>query len=308
MTGDGDERSRPEYDAEDLSGWDPEEKLGTPGSYPFTRGPYPSMYTERPWTIRQYAGYGDATATNSRFRALLDAGQTGLSVAFDLPTQMGYDSDDEMASGEVGKVGVAVDSIADMRALFAGIPLAEVTTSMTINSTAAILLLLYELVATEQGVSPDRIGGDRAKRHPQGVHRQGDVHLSTSTVDAPGDRPLCLLRRRTAKLEHHFDQRVSHPRGRLHGCSGDSIHDRRRARLCRGGEQRRARHRSVRPAAFVFSGTPTTAFSKKSPNTGRRAVSGPASCAIAQVRPSPSRGGCASIPKRRGRRSRRSSR
>ncbi|MCH8992085.1 MAG: methylmalonyl-CoA mutase [Acidobacteria bacterium] len=154
-----DERSRPEYDAEDLSGWDPEEKLGMPGSYPFTRGPYPSMYTERPWTIRQYAGYGDATTTNSRFRALLDAGQTGLSVAFDLPTQMGYDSDDEMASGEVGKVGVAVDSIADMRALFAGIPLSEVTTSMTINSTAAILLLLYELVATEQGISPDRIGG-----------------------------------------------------------------------------------------------------------------------------------------------------
>ncbi|GMQ86045.1 MAG: methylmalonyl-CoA mutase family protein [Acidimicrobiia bacterium] len=154
-----DERSPSAYEAEDLAGWDPEEKLGTAGSYPFTRGPYPSMYVERPWTTRQYAGFGDAHATNRRFRALLDAGQTGLSVAFDLPTQMGYDSDDEMASGEVGKVGVAVDSIADMRALFAGIPLGEVTTSMTINSTAAILLLLYELVATEQGVPADDIGG-----------------------------------------------------------------------------------------------------------------------------------------------------
>jgi methylmalonyl-CoA mutase N-terminal domain/subunit len=109
--------------------------------------------------MRQYAGFGDAVTTNGRFRALLDAGQTGLSVAFDLPTQMGLDSDDPMAEGEVGKVGVAIDSIADMRTLFAKIPLDEVTTSMTINSTAAILLLLYELVAREQGVDPSRIRG-----------------------------------------------------------------------------------------------------------------------------------------------------
>jgi methylmalonyl-CoA mutase N-terminal domain/subunit len=117
------------------------------------------MYTERPWTIRQYAGFGDPAATNRRFRALLAAGQTGLSVAFDLPTQMGFDSDHPMATGEVGKVGVAIDSIDDMRRLFDRIPLGEVTTSMTINATAAILLLLYELVATEQGVEPDRIRG-----------------------------------------------------------------------------------------------------------------------------------------------------
>ena len=147
------------YEPEDLADWDPEAELGDPGAYPYTRGPYPSMYTERPWTIRQYAGFGDATATNRRFRALLDAGQTGLSVAFDLPTQMGYDSDHEMAEGEVGKVGVAIDTIDDMRRLFDEIPLAEVTTSMTINATAAILLLLYELVATEQGVDPDRVRG-----------------------------------------------------------------------------------------------------------------------------------------------------
>ncbi len=147
------------YGQEDLAGWDPESELGEPGTYPYTRGPYPSMYTERPWTIRQYAGFGDADATNRRFLALLDAGQTGLSVAFDLPTQMGYDSDHEMAEGEVGKVGVAIDTIDDMRRLFESIPLGEVTTSMTINATAAILLLLYELVATEQGVDQDAVRG-----------------------------------------------------------------------------------------------------------------------------------------------------
>ncbi|MCJ7780793.1 MAG: methylmalonyl-CoA mutase family protein, partial [Acidimicrobiia bacterium] len=148
-----------QYGPDDLRDWDPDEELGSPGSYPYTRGPYPSMYTRRLWTMRQYAGFGDARSTNKRFRKLLQAGQTGLSVAFDLPTQMGLDSDDEMAEGEVGKVGVAVDSIVDMRALFDRIPLGEITTSMTINSTAPILLLLYQLVAEEQGVAPDRVRG-----------------------------------------------------------------------------------------------------------------------------------------------------
>jgi methylmalonyl-CoA mutase N-terminal domain/subunit len=140
-------------------GWDAAEQLGAPGEYPFTRGPYPSMYRGRLWTMRQYAGFGTAEATNARFKALLDAGQTGLSVAFDLPTQMGLDSDDPMAEGEVGKVGVAIDSLEDMRRLFADLPLGEVTTSMTINSTAAVLLLLYQLVAEEQGVASDSIRG-----------------------------------------------------------------------------------------------------------------------------------------------------
>ena len=142
-----------------LAGWDPDEQLGRPGEYPYTRGPYESMYQGRPWTMRQYAGFGTAEQTNARFRSLLEAGQTGLSVAFDLPTQMGLDSDDPLAQGEVGKVGVAVDSIDDMRTLFAGIPLGEVTTSMTINSTAPILLLLYQLVAEEQGVASAEIRG-----------------------------------------------------------------------------------------------------------------------------------------------------
>ena len=136
-----------------------EPELGSPGEWPFTRGVYKGMYRDRLWTMRQYAGFGSAEATNERFRYLLRAGQTGLSVAFDLPTQMGYDSDHVKAQAEVGRVGVAIDSLADMELLFDDIPLGEVSTSMTINATASILLLLYELVAEKQGVDPARISG-----------------------------------------------------------------------------------------------------------------------------------------------------
>ena len=137
----------------------PHGELGDPGCFPFTRGPYPTMYRGRPWTMRQYAGFGTAEETNRRFKKLLAAGQTGLSVAFDLPTQMGFDSDSPLAAGEVGRVGAAIDSLDDMRTLLDGLPLAEVTTSMTINATAPILLLLYQLVAEEQGAPPERIRG-----------------------------------------------------------------------------------------------------------------------------------------------------
>ncbi|HWC68209.1 MAG TPA: methylmalonyl-CoA mutase family protein [Acidimicrobiales bacterium] len=150
---------KPLYTAADLDGWDPAEQLGDPGRPPYTRGVYPSMYRGRLWTMRQYAGFGSAEATNQRFKFLLDAGQTGLSCAFDLPTQMGLDSDHLRAEGEVGKVGVPIDSLEDMRLLLADLPLDRVTTSMTINSTAAILLLLYELVAEEQGVPASAISG-----------------------------------------------------------------------------------------------------------------------------------------------------
>ena len=150
---------RPVYTADDTVGFDPPKQLGEPGELPFTRGIYPGMYRGHLWTMRQYAGMGTAAETNRRFRYLLDHGQTGLSVAFDLPTQMGLDSDHPRAEGEVGKTGVAIDSIDDMRRLFQDIPLQSVTTSMTINATAAILLLLYELVAEEQGVEASRIGG-----------------------------------------------------------------------------------------------------------------------------------------------------
>ncbi len=147
------------YTPEALAGWDPSVELGQPGEFPFTRGVYPSMYTGRPWTMRQYAGFGTAVESNERYRQLLAAGQTGLSVAFDLPTQMGYDSDDPLASGEVGKVGVAIDSIDDMAVLFNQIPMDKVSTSMTINAPAATLLLMYQLVAEQQGVPGSALTG-----------------------------------------------------------------------------------------------------------------------------------------------------
>ncbi|MET9293106.1 methylmalonyl-CoA mutase family protein [Streptomyces sp. NPDC003077] len=149
----------PVYGPEALGQWDPAEKLGAPGAYPFTRGVYPTMYTGRPWTMRQYAGFGTAAESNARYQQLIANGTMGLSVAFDLPTQMGHDSDAPIASGEVGKVGVAIDSIEDMRVLFDGIPLDKVSTSMTINAPGALLLLLYQLVGEEQGVPADRLTG-----------------------------------------------------------------------------------------------------------------------------------------------------
>ena len=149
----------PVYDESQLTDFQPRTKLGRPGEYPFTRGVYPTMYTKRPWTMRQYAGFATAAESNRRFHELIEAGTTGLSVAFDLPTQMGYDSDAPVAHGEVGKVGVAIDSVDDMRRLFDGIPLGEVSTSMTINAPAAVLLLLYQTVGEEQGASPPSLTG-----------------------------------------------------------------------------------------------------------------------------------------------------
>jgi methylmalonyl-CoA mutase, N-terminal domain len=145
---------KPVYTADDAPA-----ALEPPGEFPFTRGPYPDMYRGRPWTIRQYAGFASAEESNARYRYLLDRGQTGLSIAFDLPTQLGYDSDDPRALGEVGRTGVAIDSFDDMKILLAGIPLDRVSTSMTINAPASLLLLLYELVAEEQGVAGTALRG-----------------------------------------------------------------------------------------------------------------------------------------------------
>ncbi len=150
---------KPLYEESDLSDWIPEVELSKPGEFPFTRGIYPTMYRGKPWTMRQYAGFGTAEATNERFKFLLGAGQTGLSCAFDLPTQMGYDSDHPRAQGEVGRVGVAISSLEDMRLLLSGLPLENVTTSMTINATSSILLLLYQLVAEETGARAEKLGG-----------------------------------------------------------------------------------------------------------------------------------------------------
>ena len=150
---------KPLYTEDDLAGWDSEEKLGRPGEFPYTRGPYESMYRGRLWTMRQFAGFGTVEETNARFRYLLEHGQTGLSTAFDMPSLMGLDSDHARSFGEVGVEGVAVDTVDDMETLFSGIPLDEVTVSMTINAPAAIMLAFYVVAAEEKGISPDRLGG-----------------------------------------------------------------------------------------------------------------------------------------------------
>ncbi|MBI1885918.1 MAG: methylmalonyl-CoA mutase [Chloroflexi bacterium] len=151
--------TKPLYTPLDIAESDYAEDVGFPGEYPYTRGVQPTMYRGRLWSIRQYAGYGTAEETNQRFKFLLSEGQPGLSVAFDLPTQLGYDSDDELAAGEVGKVGVAIDTLADMEAMFHGIPLDQVSTSMTINAPAAVLVAMYAAVGEKQGVPRDRIAG-----------------------------------------------------------------------------------------------------------------------------------------------------
>src|SRR5438477_10003143 len=147
------------YTPSDLDGFDYLDELGFPGEFPYTRGVQPTMYRGRFWTMRQYAGFSDAEESNRRYRYLLAPGQTGLSVAFDLPTQIGYDADDQMAEGEVGKVGVSICSLEDMETLFRDIPLETVTTSMTINATASILLALYVAVAKKQGANLANVGG-----------------------------------------------------------------------------------------------------------------------------------------------------
>ena len=150
---------KPLYYPNDIDNENYLDKIGFPGTYPFTRGIQPTMYRGKLWTMRQYAGFGTARESNERYRYLLSQGTSGLSVAFDLPTQIGYDSDDQLAYGEVGKVGVAIDTLADMEILFDQIPLDKISTSMTINSTAAILLAMYIAVAEKQGVQKNKISG-----------------------------------------------------------------------------------------------------------------------------------------------------
>ncbi len=206
---------------------DYERDLGWPGAYPFTRGVYPSMYRGRLWTMRQFAGFGTAEETNARFRYLLEHGQTGLSTAFDMPTLMGYDSDHPRSLGEVGREGVAIDSLADMETLFDGIPLGEVSTSMTINGPAAMLLAFYACVGEEQGVAARRAARHRPDGHPQGVHR-------AEGVDLPAARRRCGssstwssgAREQHAAHAPGLDLRVPHPRGRLERRAGARVHAR----------------------------------------------------------------------------------
>jgi hypothetical protein len=267
---------------DDLAHWNPTFELGQPGDFPFTRGIQPTMYRGRLWTMRQYAGFASAEESNQRYRYLLAHGVSGLSVAFDLPTQMGYDSDHALAAGEVGRVGVAIDSIEDMATLFNGIPLGEVSTSMTINATAIILLALYVAVAKRQGCGIARTRGHGAKRHPQRVRRARDLHLSTASVAADRHRRFRLLRARAAKLEHDFNQRLSHPR------SGSTRYRKWRSRLLTQLPTCRRRLTPGWTSTGSANGcrsfsTRTTIFLKRSRSIVPPGVCGRGSCAIASA-------------------------
>ena len=268
---------RPVYGPADLDGWDPDQQLGTPGQYPYTRGIRADMYRGRLWTMRQYAGFGTAESTNERFKFLLGAGQTGLSCAFDLPTQMGYDSDHPRSEGEVGKVGVAIDSMADMRLLLADLPLDKVTTSMTINATAAILLLFYQLVAEENGVDPTLLGGTI----------QNDIlkeYVARGTYIYP-PRPSMRLVTDTFSycaehlpgLEHHLHLRLPHPRGRARRPSRRSPSPSPTGSPTSTPRWPPASTWTPSPPGSASSGTPTTTCSRRWPSTGPPDGCGPRS-------------------------------
>ena len=257
------------YTPEHVQDLDYERDLGFPGQYPFTRGIQPTMYRGRYWTIRQYAGFGTPEATNERFKFLLSQGQPGLSTAFDLPTQMGLDSDDERAAGEVGQVGVAIDSLADMETVFDGIPLDQVSTSMTINAPAPVLVAMYVAVADKQGVARETGLRHRAERRAQGVRRARDVHLPAQAVAAAGRRPDRMVRDRRAALQRDLAVRLPHARGRLDGGPGDRLQLRQRDRLHRGGARARRRASTRSRRGCRGSSTRTSTSSRRSPSTAR---------------------------------------
>ena len=228
------------------------ERIGWPGEYPFTRGLYATGYRGKPWTIRQFAGFGNAQQTNERYKMILAEGGGGLSVAFDMPTLMGRDSDDPRALGEVGHCGVAIDSAADMDVLFDGIDLASTTTSMTISGPAVPLFCMYVVAAERQGADPRETQRHAADRHLQGVHRAEGVDLSTRAAPEADRRPHGVRRRRGAGVQAAVGVRLPHPRGRFDGRAGAGLHAGRRVRLRRTGHVARAGRRPLRARAVVL--------------------------------------------------------
>ena len=230
---------RPLYTPADLKAWNDQQKLGYPGEFPYTRGVQATMYRGRLWTMRQYAGMGDAEESNRRYKYLLCNGTTGLRVAFDLPTQIGLDSDHPLALGEVGKVGVAIDSIEDMKRLFDGINLEKISTSMTINATASILLALYIVVARRSGPTFKKLSRNHPERRAEGIHRARNLHLSAAAGDAHHHRHLLLRQRARARLEHDLHLRLPHARGRCDRSAGSGIHAGQWHGLRAGSDRRR---------------------------------------------------------------------
>ena len=225
-----------------------------PACAPFIRGPYPTMYVQQPWTIRQYAGFSTAEESNAFYRRNLAAGQKGLSVAFDLATHRGYDSDHPRVAGDVGMAGVAIDSILDMRQLFDGIPLGEMTVSMTMNGAVLPIMALYIVAGEEQGVAAEGSWRDHPERHPEGVHGPQHLHLPAEAIDADRLRHLRLHGAAHAEIQLDLDLRLSHPGSRSDGRPGARLHHRRRHRICARRRRGRPRHRPFRAAPFLLLG------------------------------------------------------
>ena len=256
----------PLYTPEDVSG-SYDEKLGNPGEYPYTRGPYGSMYRGRLWTMRQFAGFGLAEDTNERFHFLLEQGQDGLSTAFDMPTLMGYDADHERAQGEVGREGVAVSTIDDMVTLFKGIPLDKVTTSMTVNCSASVLLAMYLVMAERNGVPWERVGGtiqnDMLKEF---IAQKEWIWPPAPSLRVVTDM-IEFCAKQGAAMACGIDQRLPHPRGGLDRGAGTRIHTGGRNLLRRGCDEARAGCRRLRAASLVL-----LEHAQRLPRRGREAA------------------------------------
>ena len=282
----------------DLADWDPDRDSVGRASFPSRAASSRRCTAAGCGRCGSTPGSGRPPKSNQRYRYLLAQGVTGLSVAFDLPTQMGYDSDHPLAAGEVGRVGVAIDSLEDMAELFDGIPLDRVSTSMTINSTAIILLALYVAVAERQGVGARPTVRHGPERHPEGVRRARHLHLPAAPSLRLVTDIFAFCERELPQLEHDLDQRLPHPRGRLDRRAGGGVHARQRHRVRR----RRAGRAACRPnrsASACRSSSPrTTTFSRRSRSSARRAGCGRASCATGSAPRTRARSSCASTRRR----------
>ena len=254
------------YTPADVEGIDPARDIGLPGEYPYTRGPHASMYRGRPWTIRQVAGFGQAEDTNGRFKYLLAHGETGLSTDFDLPTLLGYDSDHEIYRREIGKIGVAVDTVVDMHALFDGIPLEDVSTSLTINAPAAVLLAMYRVVADERGIAGSRLTGTTQNDILKEYTAQNEfifppvpsVELVVDTMEYGAEVD--------AAVQPAERLRLPHPRRRLDRRAGGGAHDRRGRSATSSAPATAASIPTAWRRACRSSGTSTTTSSRRSPS------------------------------------------
>ena len=247
------------YTGADIAGT-PVEDIGLPGRYPFTRGPYPTMYRGRNWTMRQIAGFGTGEDTNHRFKFLIEQGQTGISTDFDMPTLMGYDSDHPMSDGEVGREGVAIDTLADMEALLDGIDIENISVSLTINPTAWILFAMYVVLAQKRGYDLDKLSGTVQADILKEIYGAEGVHFSDHTVGAHRARPDRLFGEKHEALQSDQHLGIPHLGGRLLASTRGRLHAGQSHRLRRGGDEARSRRRRLRATPCFLLRQPDRLF------------------------------------------------